>query len=332
MSGAKPTGRPAADGRAADAASRGFDWVPWSIPVLLAGLVWLGNPFVAILAGVALSLTIDRRPLERGSLYGKLGLQTAIVLVGFNLDAQTMWEVSRDYAGLIALYVLGTLGAGLLLGRILRVDGILARLISAGTAICGGTAIATLSPILKARADQMALALAIVFALNMVALLLFPLVGTALDMSQFQFGVWSALAVHDTSSVVATAAVYGQEAAEVAATLKLGRTLWIIPFALAFSIAAGSKGAKIRLPAFILFFILASIVGSIARVQLGAPDSLFTAAQVLYKALIVVALFFIGLECTRESVRQLRGTVFWLALGLWACVVPLTLLFALHSA
>ena len=333
MSGSDPSEQPAADGGGRDAAatpSASFDWVPWVIPLLLAGLIWLNNPLAAIVVGAALSLTIDRPALEKSGLYGKLGLQTAIVLVGFNLDAQTMWQVSRDYAPLIATYVLATLGVGIVLGRVLKVDSVLARLISAGTAICGGTAIATLSPILKARADQMALALAIVFALNMVALVVFPIVGTALDMSQFQFGLWSALAVHDTSSVVATAAVYGTEAAAVAATLKLGRTLWLIPFALAFSITAGAKGAKIRLPAFILFFILASIVGSLARVQLGAPESLFSVAQLVSKALIVLALFFIGLECTRASMRQLRGSVVWLALILWGCVVPLTLLVALR--
>jgi uncharacterized membrane protein YadS len=335
LSGPDTSEEPAAVGgglAAPGAPDRKTDWVPWIIPLLLAALIWLNNPLAAILVGAGLSLTIDRPALKRGSLYGKLGLQTAIVLVGFNLDAQTMWEVSRDYAPLIAAYVLATLGTGLGLGRLLNVDTTLARLISAGTAICGGTAIATLSPILKARADQMALALAIVFSLNMVALVVFPLIGTALDMSQFQFGLWSALAVHDTSSVVATAAVYGTEAAAVAATLKLGRTLWLIPFALGFSMAAGAKGAKIRLPSFILFFIAASILGSVARVQLGAPDVVFSVAQYVSKALIVVALFFIGLECTRASLRQLRGSVVWHALILWACVVPLTLLVALQVA
>jgi uncharacterized integral membrane protein (TIGR00698 family) len=321
----------AGDGRDAAVPPPAVDWVPWAVPFLLGGLIWLGNPLAAILVGAALSLTIDRPALKRGGLFGKLGLQTAIVLVGFNLDAQTMWQVSRDYAPLVAVYVLATLGAGLLLGRLLGVNDVLARLISAGTAICGGTAIATLSPILKARADQMAIALAIVFALNMVALVVFPLIGTALDMTQFQFGLWSALAVHDTSSVVATAAVYGEEAAAVAATLKLGRTLWLIPFVLGFSIVAGAKGAKIRIPAFILLFIVASLLGSVGRVQLGLPPGVFAAAQFASKALIVAALFFIGLECTRTSLRQLHGRVIWLALLLWAAVVPLTLLLALYA-
>lgn len=307
----------------------GFDWAPWSIPLLLAALIWLANPLAAILTGAALSLTLARPALANGSRLGKLGLQSAIVLLGFNLDAQTMWQVSRDYAALVAVYVLATFGAGIVIARVLKIDWILGRLIAAGTAICGGTAIASLSPILRARADQMAVALAIVFTLNMIALLVFPLIGEWLDMSQVQFGVWAALAVHDTSSVVATAAVYGEEAASVAATLKLGRTLWLIPLILYFSMTAGAKGAKIRIPAFILLFILASILGSLARVQLGAPESLFSMAQASSKALIVVALFFIGLECTRESLRNLHGRVVWQALLLWAVVVPLTLGIAL---
>jgi uncharacterized integral membrane protein (TIGR00698 family) len=326
--------RPADDARDSGLAPvvsmRGVDWAAWSVPVLLAALVWLGNPLAGILTGAALSLWLDRRVLERGGLLGKIGLQTAVVLLGFNLDAQTMWQVSRDYAPLVAVYVLLTLAAGLLLARSLKIDAVLGRLIAAGTAICGGTAIATLSPILRAKPDQMAVALAIVFTLNMVALLAFPIIGEALSMSQVQFGVWSALAVHDTSSVVATAAVYGEEAASVAATLKLGRTLWLIPLVLAFSVSEGARGAKIRIPAFILLFILASVAGSLARVQLGAPAALFDAAQALSKAFIVVALFFIGLECTRDSLRNLHGRVVWQALALWAAVVPVTLLVALR--
>ena len=120
---------------------------------------------------------MKRLLINDASLYGKVALQTAIVLLGVNLDAREMWQVSQDFAGLIALYVVLTFGAGIALGRILNVDGILVRLIAAGTAICGGTAIATLSSILRARPDQLALALTIVFLLNMVALLTFPLVG-----------------------------------------------------------------------------------------------------------------------------------------------------------
>lgn len=307
-------------------------WAAWLIPTALLPLVIWGNPLSAILVGAGLSLALNRLLINDACLYGKVALQTAIVLLGVNLDARVMWQVSQDYAGLITLYVFLTLGAGIALGRMLNVDSILLRLIAAGTAICGATAIATLSPILKARADQLALALTIVFCLNMVALLTFPLVGEWLSMSQTQFGVWTALAVHDTSSVVATAAVYGQQATEVATTVKLGRTLWLIPLTLGFSLLSGVRGTKIRIPGFIGLFILASLLSSLARAYLAVPQIVFDSVQLASRALIVVALFFIGLEFTRKTLQNLRGGVIWQALLLWATVVPLTLWVALHYA
>ena len=314
----------------AAAAPPGLPLVVWVIPLLLAALIVWGNPLSAIAVGAALSLAADRPLLKSASRWGKLALQTAIVLLGLNLDARNLWQVSQAYAGLIALYVLLTLGAGIVLGRLFKVELTLTRLIAAGTAICGGTAIASLGPVLKARADQIALALAIVFLLNMVALVVFPLIGRALDMTQAEFGLWAALAVHDTSSVVATATVYGPEAARVATTLKLGRTLWLIPLLLAFSILAGGRGAKIRIPLFIGLFVLASIAGSVAQAYWDVSAGVFGLAQQASRALIVVALFFIGLEFTRDALRNLHGRVFWQALGLWAAVVPLTLWLALH--
>jgi uncharacterized integral membrane protein (TIGR00698 family) len=306
------------------------NWAVWLVPAALIPLVIWGNPLSAILVGAGISLSLNRSAIPNASRYGKLALQTAIVLLGANLDAATMWQMSQDYAGLTALYVLLTLGAGLLLGRLLKIDQILNRLLAAGTAICGGTAIATLSPILKARPDQLALALTIVFCLNMVAILTFPVVGNWLGMTETQFGVWAALAVHDTSSVMATAAVYGDHATEVATTVKLGRTLWLIPVTLAFSLFSGVGGAKIRIPGFITLFILASILGSVAKAYAVLPPILFDGIKFTSQALIVIALFFIGLEFTRETFRNLHGRVVSYALLLWGTVVPLTLWIALR--
>jgi uncharacterized integral membrane protein (TIGR00698 family) len=313
----------------ADSAS---DRAVWAIPVLLIPLILWGNPLYAILAGAALAVIFNRRIWAESGKWGKLALQTAIILLGFNLDARNLWTVSQGYAGVIALYVIATFGAGLALAYLLRVDRVLGQLMAAGTAICGGTAIAALSPVIRARGDQMAVALTIVFFLNMVALLVFPLIGEALEMSQFQFGLWSALAVHDTSSVVAVAAVYGQEAAEIATTLKLGRTLWLIPLMLGFSLLQGSGEAKIRIPSFIILFIFASIAGSLLQSQFAMPQSIYDGAKYVSGALIIVALFFIGLECTRTTFRNLRGRVVMMALALWLAVVPLTLAMALYLA
>ena len=307
-----------------------FNWLPWLIPLILVPLIFWGTPLSAILVGTGLSLILNRPLVGDGNKIGRLTLQSAIVLLGFTLDAVNLWQTSQDFAGIIAAYVLASLAAGIVLGKLLGVDKTLTQLIATGTSICGGTAIAALGPVLKARADQMALALAIVFFLNVIALLTFPLIGHWLGMSQTQFGMWAALAIHDTSSVLATADTYGQEAVEVAATLKLGRTLWLIPLILGFNILGSARMTRIRLPGFIAAFILASVLGSVLRNYVATPDILFETAQQLSQALIVSALFFIGLECTRETTKKLRGKVIWLALLLWAGVVPITLLIALN--
>ena len=307
-----------------------FDWLPWLIPLILVPLIFLGTPLLAILIGASLSLILNRPLIGDGNKVSTLALQSAIVLLGFTLDVLNLWEISQDFAGIIAVYVLVSLVAGIVLGKLLRVDSVLTQLIAVGTSICGGTAIAALGPVLKARADQIALALTIVFFLNMIAILAFPLIGNWLGMSQAQFGMWAALAIHDTSSVLAAADIYGQRAVEVAATLKLGRTLWLIPLILGFNILSSTEMTRIRLPGFVAAFVLASILGSVLRSYVATPDILFEVAQQLSKALIISALFFIGLECTRETTKKLRGRVIWLAVLLWAGVVPVTLLISLN--
>ena len=170
-------------------------------------------------------------------------------------------------------------------------------MLSGGTAICGGTAIATLAPIIQAKPQHVGVAMALVFLFNAVALLTFPYIGHALDLSQQDFGAWVALAIHDTSSVVATAAIYGDEAAVVATTVKLGRTLWLIPLAFAVGLIYRSSEARLRVPGFILLFIAAAVLGSFIPMN----DALLGGISVLSKALLVVALGMIGLEIDRAT-------------------------------
>lgn len=287
----------------------------------LAALVLWANPAIALLTGATWTLIANRAPVTGGNTIGRYMLQAAIVLLGLKLDITALWQTSADYAGLIAIYVIGALLAGLGIARWLGVDRIPATLIAAGTAICGGTAIATIAPILRAPPAQIGLTLAIVFLLNAFALLTFPSIGVWLGLSQTEFGVWTALAIHDTSSVVATAALYGDQAADLATTLKLGRTLWLIPLVLAVSMMERTRDAKLRVPGFILLFIGASAIGSIV----GIPGALTALAATGSKALLVGALFFVGTEINRTTVAQLRGRVVWQAVLLWALVVPATL-------
>ena len=297
--------------------------------LMLPGLLWLGNPAFALLAGVGLTLAFDRPLLAQSSLYSKYLLQAAIVMLGLKLNMADMWRINADYSAYVAVYVLSAIGFGLLLGKLLGVEHISSTLIAAGTGICGGTTIATMAPIIKASAEQVGVALAIVFLLNAVALLTFPLVGDYFHLSQTQFGVWAALAIHDTSSVVATAAVYGDQAANVATTVKLGRTLWLIPLVVVASLVAGRGNpgyVKVRLPGFILLFILASVLGSV----LPMPGWLPAAASTASKCLLVLALLLIGSEISRQTLRQLRGRVLVQALSLWLLVVPLTLVLVVY--
>jgi uncharacterized integral membrane protein (TIGR00698 family) len=289
-------------------------------------LVLFGNPAVALLVGGAITLTLDRVPFDRASLVGKYCLQTAIVLLGLKLDLQTVWQLSATYTWGVALLVLGTLGLGWCYARMLRAERIPATLITAGTAICGGTTIATLSPVIGARPHETAVTLSLVFLLNVVALLTFPLIGKWLSISELEFGLWSALAIHDTSSVVATAAIYGEEAAEVATTIKLGRTLWLIPVVLLAGILSATGKARVRVPGFILAFIGATALGTF----LPMPAMVGTVAGTLSKALLVCALFLVGCDLTRSTLRQIRGRTFWLGILLWLTVAPLTLLVILQ--
>lgn len=296
----------------------------------LPGLLWLANPALGLLTGGAIALSLNRCPFAGGSTMAAYSLQAAIVLLGLNLDLNTLWSLSAQYTGAVAVYVLSTLALGLLLGRLFGVEAASSKLMSAGTAICGGTAIATLSGLVRAQPQQIGVALAIVFLLNALALVTFPWLGRFLELSQLQFGLWSALAIHDTSSVVATAALYGDRAAEVATTLKLGRTLWLIPLILAISVyeqrsreraEAAAPTPRLRIPGFILAFVAAAAVGSV----LTLPELVTAWSSQLSKWLLVVALFLVGTELTRTTIRQIRGRVLWQALVLWLLVVPATL-------
>ena len=289
--------------------------------LILLPLIYFGNPAVALLVGMAITLGLNKTLISNASVLGKYSLQAAIILLGLKLNIGDLWRISANYTLAIFIYVIAAIPIGLMIGRLMTVERNSSLLMASGTAICGGTTIATLSPIIKARPDQTGVALAIVFLLNAVALFTFPHVGHWLEMTQEQFGVWVALAIHDTSSVVATAQIYGEESAAVATTLKLGRTLWLIPLVLIVSFRERSEGAKVRLPGFILLFLLASVAGS----TLPMPEFIPSTAAALSKALLVIALFFIGTEISRSTLGNLKGKVLVQALALWGIVVPATL-------
>ncbi len=298
---------------------QGLAWVGTSAAVAVG--VYTLNPAYALLLGLATRLSTGVNPLQSVAKLGKLSLQSAIVLLGLTLGFDRMMQVSADYGLVVAVFVLGTLALGFLLAKLLASETNEATLLSSGTAICGGTAIATLAPLIQAKPHNVGVAMALVFLLNAVALLTFPYIGHALELSQQDFGAWVALAIHDTSSVVATAAIYGDEAAVVATTVKLGRTLWLIPLAFVVSLLYRSGEARLRVPGFILLFILAAALGSV----LPLADQVLVTIGVLSKTLLVIALGMIGLEIDRNTLSQVSWRSLVLGGGLWLLVAPLAL-------
>jgi len=299
-------------------------WLGVSLVIALG--IYFQNPAYALLGALVLRLILDVNPIKQSGTIGKLSLQTAIVLLGFSLGIDSLMQMSSDYGLIVAVFVLCTLGLGLLMGRLLRSDEVETTLIASGTAICGGTAIATLAPLINAKPQQFAVATALVFLLNIIALLTFPYIGTQLGLSQEVFGAWVALAIHDTSSVMATATIYGDEAAQVAAAVKLGRTLWLIPLAFAVSLIYGRREAKIRVPTFVLLFVGMAIVSRFVPLEPVVVGYI----SLLSKTLLVIALAMIGLEINRQTLSQMSMRSIGLGVGLWIIVAPVALALVLY--
>lgn len=306
-------------------------WHGASVGAAVVGLfvaLWVAHPAIALGVGAALALSTDRELVPGSSTLGKYFLQTAVVLLALRLDIAEVTSVSGQYLPLVAGYVICTIAGGLVLGRLIATEQTESQLLSAGTAICGGTAVASLAPVLGASAKQVAPVLALVFLLNAVAIVVLPAVGTALDMSQSAFGLWVALAVHDTSSVLGTAAAYGTEALELATTVKLGRTLWLIPLLVlwgAFISRDGSRG-KLNVPNFVLLFVVVATLNG----MLALPVEVASAASSLSKWLLIAALFCIGLDMRRATLRSVSPRLLGHALGLWFLVLPITWYFAVR--
>ena len=288
----------------------------------LAFGIAMGNPALGLLAGLAVRLVLDVNPIPDCSKWSGYSLQTAIVLLGFTLGFEQLVSVSAQYGFMVAAYVGMTAVFGLCLFWLVKSNRTESVLLTAGTGICGGTAIATLAPLMRAAPQQLAVASALVFLLNVVAVFTFPTLGRWLGLSQEVFGAWVALAVHDTSSVVATAAAYGDQAVQVATTVKLGRTLWLIPLAFIFSIVWRAPNAKVRVPVFVLLFVAAAGLSSI----LSLPDVVVQGLGVVSKSLLVIALTLIGLQINRATLSELSPRIVLFGIGLWMLVAPLALL------
>ena len=284
------------------------------------------SPPVALATGLCFGLLLVH-PLRRESgALAKTLLQLSVVALGFGMNLFQVLEVGRSGFLYTALSIVGSIALGLLLGRVLRVKEHASLLITVGTAICGGSAIAAVAPILDASEEEISIAMGTVFILNSVALFVFPAVGHALGLSQDQFGLWAALAIHDTSSVVGASAKYGNEALLIGTTVKLARALWIIPVSLAVAAwyhaqarraGTASSRSSMKWPWFILFFCLASVWRTY---QPGLIPFFDTLAR-LGKIGLTATLFLIGSGLSRRTLQQvgyrpmLQGALLWIVVA-----------------
>lgn len=307
----------------------------WLGIAIVLSSVWLPfiSPPIALAMGIVFAFTVEHPYRKTSSTAVKWLLQASVVGLGFGINAYSILKAGQTGVGFTIVGIAGTLAFGTLLGNLLGVHKRSAFLISAGTAICGGSAIAAVAPILKADDAEISVALGTVFLLNALALFIFPPLGMALGLTQEQFGIWAAIAIHDTSSVVGAAAKFGAEALATATTVKLSRALWIIPITLATAlwiqrnaakqVADTTSRTKITIPYFVLFFVLASVVTTFV------PGLSMLGAYVvpLAKVGLTLTLFLIGTGLSKTMLSTvgakplLQGVVLWIVvsgLALWS--------------
>jgi uncharacterized integral membrane protein (TIGR00698 family) len=293
------------------------------IVVAASGLI--GPPF-ALALGLIFGLTVEHPFHGESRRFSKFLLQAAVVCLGFGMNLGEVVHAGRSGFVFTALGITFALTLGMALGKLFKVGSTQSMLISVGTAICGGSAIAAMGPVVEADEEAMTVSLGTVFVLNSIALLLFPFIGLALHLTQTQFGLWSALAIHDTSSVVGASAKYGATALAVGTTVKLARALWIVPVSVGTAALRKSK-AKVQWPWFILLFCVAAVLASYVPHWVPQSAPVFGAVNRLGRSALTVVLFLIGSGITRKTLRQVgvrplvQGVLLWVVVAsasLWA--------------
>ena len=298
--------------------------------VFLLGLLIAGSGFVsppvALVGGAVFGFAFVHPYRKEASSLAKLLLQIAVVLLGFGMNLKQVIHAGRSGFLYTAASICCAVVLGLILGKLFKVAGKASYLITLGTAICGGSAIAAIAPILNANEEEISISMGTVFLLNSVALLLFPAIGWRMHLSQNQFGLWAALAIHDTSSVVGAAARYGPQALAIGTTVKLARALWIVPVSLITAACMGRTSdadlrsqnqAKVKVPWFIFLFLGASVIGTYVPRFMGA----YLTLNRLGKAGLTATLFLIGTSLSRKTLEAvgikplLQGVILWIVVA-----------------
>ncbi|MFY7998072.1 MAG: YeiH family protein [Candidatus Kapaibacteriota bacterium] len=300
----------------------------WLAVLLIGGSHWLGfiTPPVALAMGLAFALAFKHPYRSESTTTVKWLLQASVVGLGFGMNFTSVLQAGAKGFGFTVVSIVGTLALGWLLGNLLGVGSKSSRLISVGTAICGGSAIAAVAPIIEAEEAEISVALGTVFVLNALALFIFPALGTALGLTQEQFGLWAAIAIHDTSSVVGASAKFGAEALATATAVKLSRALWIVPIALGAAFwmkrkrsfnTTNAPAKAVNLPYFVLFFIIASLINTFVP----GASNLGVWLVPVAKTGLTLTLFLIGTGLSREMLASvgikpmIQGVVLWIAIS-----------------
>jgi uncharacterized integral membrane protein (TIGR00698 family) len=299
--------------------------------IYVLAIAFCAMPFVetpyALLAGIVFAQTFRHPFLKTNKKLTKILLQSSVVGLGFGMNAMQAAEAGKQGFVFTIFSIVSTMTIGLLLGKFLKIERKTSYLISTGTSICGGSAIAAVSTILKSSEKQISTALGTIFILNSIALFLFPWIGSLIHLSQHQFGVWAAIAIHDTSSVVGAAGRFGAEALQTATTIKLERALWIVPVSFISIFIFKSETKKIQFPFFIVLFVVAMLINTFI------PEIHTQTAFVvmLSKAGLKITLFLIGTELTRELLKSVGFKPLVQGVALWFFISILSLIVITHT-
>ena len=288
------------------------------IPGLEGVASWVTPPFLLFM-GLLFALLCGQPFPKFNKKCSKMLLQYSVVGLGFGMNLEASLASGAEGMSFTIISVFGTLAIGWFIGRkLLKVDRNTSYLVSSGTAICGGSAIAAVGPVIDAKESEMSVALGTVFILNAIALFVFPVIGRALGMGDVEFGTWAAIAIHDTSSVVGAGAAYSETALEVATTIKLTRALWIIPVALFTAVIFRSKGKKLTIPWFIFWFVVAMVVNTYL---LDSVPQVGKTINGVARKCLTLTMFFIGASLSIDVLRQvgvkplLQGVLLWVLIS-----------------
>lgn len=297
------------------------------IAIIILALLGIINSPTALILGFVFTLIFNNPFKSYSHKAINYFLKISVVGLGFGMFINETLETSKDGLYLTMFSIFLTVTIGVFLTRLLKIDLKLGHLITSGTAICGGSAIAAISPVIKANSKSISTALGIVFLLNSIALFVFPAAGHLLNLTQEQFGLWCAIAIHDTSSVVGAALEYGDEALRIATTVKLSRTLWIIPLSIFSMFLFKTKGEKIRIPYFIVLFIGAIIINSYHVL----PETATSLIVLMSKRLLVLTLFIVGSTISLKDIKSTGVKPMILAVTLWVFISIFSLVYILNS-